>query len=127
MSLATVEAILEVKLDAIWNSRTVIHWDNTGVRPTSTHILTMLDQIGSKPMSLKCSRDEYNYTIDIFVPAGDGTGLVNEYSDDLVEGFKNYSTGYLICKSAISKRVGEEDGWFRRRVDIEVQFDDHTI
>lgn len=126
MSLVNVQTILEQRLEAIWAAQTNIFWDNTKQRQDAAYICPTLDQLDDEPLGIGCSREIYQFTIQVIVRKDIGSKLINEYSDLLVTSFRNYASGNLLCKEALSVRAGNEEEWFQRNVEITVQFDQYS-
>lgn len=128
MSLEEATKILETRLETIWVDTDNIDWDNVEFRTRhgQSFLRVSLDQIGSRFISLQCTRDTYLLSIQVLVPSEIGSKLCNQYSDTLLLGFKNFNSGYLRCLEGISRRVGEEREWYQRNVDIEVEYDNYS-
>ena len=125
----TVRQILEDQLIAEWGATTPITWDDFNRNPAVgiNFIRCTLDGIGASPLSLKCQREDYLLTIQVFTKAGEGPKTNMLLADELKRIYLGFSSGHLIVKSVIDERVGVSKEFYQRNVLIDLQYDNHII
>ena len=127
MSNVIVNDILQKRLNAVWNNRTPIVWDNLNNTPVlgEAFIRCVLDAVDSSILSMSCTRTAYLFTVQIFTPSDDGVDPNLVLADIITSIFSNYIDGHLIVKRIYTERVGEEEQWHQRNVLIDLTYDNH--
>ncbi len=122
-----VRQILENRLNSEWASRTPISWDDFKYNPIVgvEFIRCTLDGIFADTLSLRCQREQYLFTIQVFSPYGDGASGNMVLTDQLTDIFLGFSEEYLTVQGVVAERVGIDKEWYQRNVLIEVQYDNH--
>ena len=113
-----VRQLLEDRLNAIWNSKTPITWDDSSRVPKvgESFIRCTLDEIDSSTISIKCTREFYLFTIQVFTPADSGSYDSMEFTNSLKLMFSRYESGNLLCTKALDQRVGSYKQFYQIRI-----------
>ncbi len=128
MSNKTVNDILQRRLNDTWGGQTPIVYDNMDFTPTrgEAFIRCVLDAVESRQISMKCTRTEYVFTVQVFTPSNEGVDYNLILSDDVINTFMGYSEDDLIVLNSYTERTGEEEEWHQRNVRITLTYDNHV-
>jgi len=115
MNFDEIRAVCENRITTNWTN-TDIAFDNSNFEvPDGAWIRCFLSPITTVNASLGglSKRDYAAFTMQIFVPLNEGTGLAYQYAAELEELFSNISIDGVVFYTAETQRVGDEgNGWF---------------
>jgi len=79
----------------------------------------------SRPISVSKGsyKDDGIAIVSVFTPLNAGEGRNIAICQEVINLFKGWSFGRLICKEPYIKRVGEEEEWFHQNVMIPFSYD----
>ncbi len=122
-----VRQILENQLSVEWGATTPIAWDDFEYKPIpgTDFIRCTLDGVDSETLAMKCQREHYLLSIQVFTEAGLGANNNMLLADTIMGIFFGFSEDTLICTTIVTERVGAYKEWYQRNVMIDVQFDHH--
>ncbi len=123
-----VRQILEDQLILAWGTTTPITWDDDPRVPRLgvDFIRCTLDGLDAQNISIKCQRENYLFTVQVFTKADKGSESNMALVDLIKKTYFGFSRGTLICKSVIDERVGAFNEFYQRNVLIDIQYDNHV-
>ena len=119
-----VEQIIETIMQNSWHD-TPVYFDNVLLKqsmetPYVTCKIDWLDAYGAGPMR---TRNDGYILLEVFVPQNIGSRLATKLIDKLNDIFKSSGTGNLHFKPGQPQRIGNNNGWYQRNLNVPFYFD----
>ncbi len=118
--------LIEEKLRADWID-TLIDWDNVEFNPVRgvAFIRLQTEWVGTLSISVGGRDRGAGYVnVSIFVPANTGTESATVMADQIAAIFNKWESGGLRFNVAKTRRIGQQEQWYRLDVEIPFAYDE---